>query len=394
MKNNKIVTRSGILLLTVGVLYLSAYAYSIVGGMTIKIAMIMLCIIGCMLIRPLIYLPNKVKFVGITIFSISFGAFFSFILYKDNNVWLDPVFLILTMIVAYMITKRIEFSRFVHYYCSCMALFTAVAIVIWLFGELGIEVPGYIYTSLNGQQFKTIWICTWHMDYNRLMGPFWEPGIYASFAIIGIIFEGIFSGKQMRKYVIVLLSIGILLSQSTAGYIIVLFAYYILLRSKKKLSLGIDLIVILLTIIGVFYGETIIYTLVDINEDVFAKLLGDQLTTNTRLMSPLACLNVFFKNPFTGLGMNYAVDVYNTYKPIYHMDALTSTNFFLLAAFGIGGITYTIGWILAFINKKTLSLITRLLLCIVFFLILNKEPHYSIMLTYIFLFYLLNQKSI
>lgn len=76
MKNNKIVTRSGILLLTVGVLYLSAYAYSIVGGMTIKIAMIMLCIIGCMLIRPLIYLPNKVKFVGITIFSISFGAFF------------------------------------------------------------------------------------------------------------------------------------------------------------------------------------------------------------------------------------------------------------------------------------------------------------------------------
>ena len=138
----------------------------------------------------------------------------------------------------------------------------------------------------------------------------------------------------------------------------------------------------------VFFSNQIIEMLVDWKYEVFWKLAEQTMTFNTRLFSPIACLRIFLQSPLTGLGMSYATAQYNLYKSVLGMDALTSTSAFMLAAFGIWGIAYTVFLCRGAWRQRQFSVITRILLCALLFMIVNKEPHTSILFTYIMMFYL------
>lgn len=99
-----------------------------------------------------------------------------------------------------------------------------------------------------------------------------------------------------------------------------------------------------------------------------------------------------------GNGLSLAIDRYNILKTAVDgnlaIDSLTTTNVFFLSAFGIWGIGYSIGWVVGIMKAGHFSIMTRLLLFILFMVILNKEPHYNLMITYVILFYLCKENFV
>lgn len=377
-------------LIVAGVLYCSGYSYSTVGSAWIKVVMIFLCALGCFIFKPGINIRKKIRVtpVNLTIFMLSIGAIFSYIFNFEKNVWLDPIMLIATLEVANILTDKISFSRFIDIYGITLSLIVIVAIGINIVLNLGLNIPSYIYTNLRGQTFNTIWICTWVVGDNRIMGPFWEPGLFSTFLIIGLFFEVIINNaKKSRLWVIFTLIVGIILSQSAAGYLLLVLILYLWFHKGRKIKIIWDIITITLICLVVYFQDYISFLLYEMNQDVFWKLIEDSITANTRQFSPVICFQIFMENPLVGNGLSLAIERYNVLKNTV-VDSLTSTNVFFLSAFGIWGISYTICWIEAFLKQKQYSITFRMLLLLLFGIILNKEPHYNLMLTYIVLFYL------
>lgn len=75
------------------------------------------------------------------------------------------------------------------------------------------------------------------------------------------------------------------------------------------------------------------------------------------------------------------------------MAAQTSTSTYFLAALGIIGLLYTVGW-LAILGDHNLSIGERIIILTCFLLILNKEPHSAILVTFMILFYFLSRVNI
>jgi hypothetical protein len=66
---------------------------------------------------------------------------------------------------------------------------------------------------------------------------------------------------------------------------------------------------------------------------------------------------------------------------------LTSTSAFLLAAFGIWGASYTLHWIAAVLKQRAMPVMIRSFILVMVLCIVNKEPHYSMLMTYCIMFY-------
>ncbi|MEG0835538.1 MAG: hypothetical protein RR063_09105 [Anaerovoracaceae bacterium] len=381
-------TSLGLALIVIGGIYLSGHSYSIIASTSVKIFMLMLCFVGCLLLNSKMGLPRHVTAPGILIFTISVGSLLSFAFYPDKNSLVDPLLLIGIMIVSHMITKRISFDRFARLFSNLMLLLTGVAIAVWIMVASGLDVPGYSYISPNGFTYKTIWICSWLESGNRFMGPFWESGLYASFAVFAALLEMCFTGRKPRVPHILVFSIGVFLSMSTAGYLLLALVFYIAFRKSRSISYLWDLLVIALTVLGFIYLDQIFIFLYSINPDVFWKMVEGGVTLDTRLLSPYACFEVFKENPATGLGMSFAIEKFNIFKSILNIDSLTSTSIFMLAAFGVWGVSYTAAIGFAAFKQKDFSVVTRVFLLILLLAIVNKEPHYNLMITYVIVFYL------
>ena len=187
-----------------------------------------------------------------------------------------------------------------------------------------------------------------------------------------------------------MLSIGVFLSFSTAGYILWVLAMYIVFckNTKRSTKIWVDVLTIAICIFLFFAADYIIDLLYMWKPAVFYKLRESSMSANTRLYSPIASFLVFCKNPFTGMGLTLATEQYNLYKYVFPIDALTNTNFQLLAEFGIWGISYTIFFLRGCFRRKEFSNIQKAMFVVLMFLILNKEPHESFVITSTIIFYL------
>lgn len=375
--------------IAVGMLYCSGHSYSIVASSLIKVAMILLCFIGCVIIEPTITKHKRLTSTGLMILSISLGALLSFAFHFRENVWLDPVMLIGIMLVAYYITEKVSFDTFINYYGATLGMLSLVAIVVNLMTSTGIQIPSLVYEGMRGISYNTLGICTWISNDYRLMGPFWEPGLYSTFAIVGVFLETCFvQGRKARIWVLASLTIGIFMSQSTAGYLLLFLTYYIAFHKSRKIQLIWDVIAVVLVLTGLFFQDYITILLYNSNEEVFWKLTQVSISGTTRLQSPLVCLRIFLIDPICGNGMSLAISKYTEMISSLKMDALTSTSTFMLAAFGVWGISYTLLWVSSFSKVKDFSLVIRILMIFLFLIIINKEPHYNLMITYVLLFYI------
>lgn len=384
--------RIAFLLITMGCIYSSGYCFSLVGGAPMRLLAIVITFLGIALLprvnsRPFLIRASVANFVCIiTVIAV----FLSYFVNATGNTLFDHMILVLRFVAAALIAERISMETFSKCYVDTMIVFACVAIAVWVFQISGISLPGYQFQGLNGVAYKTILLCTWPIDSTDVMGPFWEEGLFATFLVVTVLIEGCFRKEKARISTLIICSLAVYLTQSTAGYILLGLAFFIIIRKQGRKYSFVDVLILLMFIVMFVNYDNIISWLIEINPDVFWKLKGDNYTYNTRLMSPVACFQIFMKAPLFGNGLTKATELYNGYKFIFHMDALTSTSVFMLSAFGVLGIFYTVGWIVAIVKQKNLPMLIRIAMVSLFLMILNKEPHYNNMLMSLVMFVLLN----
>lgn len=132
---------------------------------------------------------------------------------------------------------------------------------------------------------------------SRNSGPFWEPGAFAVFLILAIIFRLIKMQKITDKKNL-LLALVLLTTTSTTGYIalFLVVVFFIVFNKKVKASKYAFVIIIL-------YGASLAYAQIEFlgkkaEEDI--QLASE--TTSSRFGSALVDLKDFSQNPIVGYG--------------------------------------------------------------------------------------------
>lgn len=139
----------------------------------------------------------------------------------------------------------------------------------------------------------------WGLGLIRNSGPFWEPGAFAGFLIIAIIFNVIKEGKFWNKKNIIF-TISILTTCSTAGYIALFILFLLYLTIKKGLI--IKLVVIPVISVAFYFG----YNSLSFLNSKVEKGLGtvDNDNTGNRFVSGLTDLKDIKNYWLVGRGFN------------------------------------------------------------------------------------------
>jgi hypothetical protein len=163
----------------------------------------------------------------------------------------------------------------------------------------------------------------------RNPGPFWEPGLFAVFLNLALIFNLINEKKIWTRKNIVL-TLALLSTFSTAGYIaffVLLFSFYIVNQSLgKKILLSLVLLPVLLTLY---------FSLEFLSSKVEQNINMANTTTSSRFGSALVDITDFAKSPFIGWGrgvMRYGGREFSFFSEDQHRNNSVTD---LLATYGI-----------------------------------------------------------
>lgn len=358
---------------------------------------------GLMACSFIIIIFRYSKFNGrfkISFFSVSFILFIlmiviSFIVnanfsYIDNNIRF-----VLIISLAYSLVKYIDFDVFVKNYIKTMKFLVIISLIPFcLINIFGINILQNlpIIENINGvHYYNGLLFYYYTYSYKRNIGVFWEPSIYSSLIIIAMVFEICFKDKKPSFINLFILLIGLITTRSAGGYFLLLFVMilYFFKNAKTLKSIFLQLITILVSLWSYFNIDRIINFLVSINPLVFGKFLNENSASILeRSSSPLANIELFLNSPIFGQGLGKIDALYSQFG-----ISQTSTSTYFMAAFGIWGILYTLVTVYGSYMQKKINIITRILIAIIILLIVNKEPHARIIITYIIMFYLIKPKS-
>lgn len=299
------------------------------------------------------------------------------------------------VLVAFFVTDKYDFDKIVPIYLSVMTWVTVIALIChYLLNNTGLLSLLPIMKNVNGIKFGVGIVFNYLVDApNRNCGMFWEPGLFSTFLSIALVFEILFKKEKPSVVRIILFSIGIISSTSTAGYVLLVFCLLLPFVKKKRsraaqffsgfisLSLILAVILIALNLDAIIQGSSLA------DNEFVTKLLTENLADQSRLKAVTHNISLFLENPLLGAGMETI-----TSQMKYVADTSTST--YMLSLFGVLGASYTIAWVYGIFRQKNLNILTKIVLTVIFMSIINKEPHIQIMFTWCLLFYLLKSSEL
>lgn len=361
-----------------------------------------LVVASSVFVIPIIYayLRNKLNtfLLSYLIFIIMMGSTFIATGGIGLNYYLN-LFLIITF--AFGVTVVYEFNDFVNLFLKVMVIVSIVSIIGHFLVQTNLFFDSLpLLVNKNGVYYKTIFIFSYITTLpERNIGIFWEPGIFATFIVYALMFEVIFKKENLSKFRVLLFSITILTTQSTAGYLLWFLCLIILIlnrtsyknkkenKDQKKISSYLKLLFFSGTILILFNLDSIIMNTSLINNQYIEKLLVEELIESTRFNAISHNLSVYSENPVFGSGI---VTVSNQLKNY----ADTSTTTYFISIFGVMGSMYTIYFIHGILKINSIDIYSKISIVFIILSIINKEPHGGIVFTWCILFYLLKETTI
>ncbi len=255
-------------------------------------------------------------------------------------------FEIVTFFTALLLSAQLDFHKFVEHYVKtilCISVFSLVVSAIYLFAYPMLSIFPII-ENKSGHKFYNLFFSlamttTPYVPY-RNYGIFREPGVYAIFLTIALIFE-LFGDKRIRIKRISIFISTILSTLSSAGYILLILVMGAFLLAKQN---GVRyfqfkfLITIFLLLSGLLLlFENSIYNL------VFDKFYSPNSSANSRVGSILVNLHIFFdniKHLFFGAGYGYVERNFSRISIICDIIAGDNTNT-ILKMLAVHGIWFT-----------------------------------------------------
>lgn len=332
------------------------------------------------------------SYVSISLILIGLGCIT--MLTTGSNIKCYYVFLLI--ILSAFFCASVKFDKFVEAYQKIMFFLAVCSIVAFVFYEIAYSVALRFpkFENESGVQFINLFfdMALVKLSYvpHRSFGIFREPGVYMIFLNLALIFELFFKKNNEKRGVkihVVTYIIAMLLTLSTAGYIIMVLTLILYLffgsnsRGNKKLK-----IVVFISIAACF-----LYFLFDdeMFNSVFGKLFSDNYSKSSRLESinvNLRMLGSNFEHFFTGLGFSFVEQNFSLYSEGGNMGDNTNTIFRVFATYGFFYVAMLTGLLFKFFTKVKN---TFLAVCLfgVFVLCLFNESLIVNILLYLLSFY-------
>ena len=382
-----------VILLAALIVTTSGYALSSVPGniyyflLVLPIVLFLLKKKESLLETPLnIYISSYLIFCILTIIS--------FAIYRDISSIPKNIKFLITITFAFYFTYHISFQTFLKYFVLSMKVIVIVSLIGYLLINvinIPINLPKVV--NVNGVEYYNAIIYfapSKGFAIDRNIGCFWEPGVFSTFIIIALIFEIALKKRTSVRNVIIFI-VGLLSTQSTSGYLMILFLFILKLSLKHKGFKGLInyTVLILLGALAYLNFNSFATFLYSINPKVFSKLFSESSNFTSRIESSLTNLEIFFKHPVLGAGIGNADTLFQSASGA----AQTSTSTYFLAIFGIFGILYTLFFVYGILSFKSLNIFSRITILIVILFQINKEPHFFFTSTYIIMFYFLKISS-
>lgn len=316
------------------------------------------------------------------------------------NVEFDSTFLYVNMfavlIMSFCISWLIEMSTFINIYIKCLKYITIISLFFYFIENfLNIRLNFPIISTANASYKNGIVFFQLIGLENRNTGIFWEPGLFASFLIVGMVFEISFKKLKASYSNLFIFFIGLLTTNSTAGYMLIPLVFALFISENFK-GYHRVLLWISITFVGItfylFYDQLILY-LVKSNPDLFLKLINNSSNSTTRTNGPLLNIDIFKQKPFFGVGFSKATEDFIKRAASWNADSQTSTSTFYLAAMGMPGLIYSLNWIKGTLSLKNKNLLSKITIFIIFLIIINKEPHTGLVVTNCLMFFLIKDKK-
>lgn len=302
------------------------------------------------------------------------------------------------ILFAFGIVTLYDFKSFSKIFLITMDAVSVIGIIgYYLVNETSVLNSLPLMTNVTGAEYHVGIVFNFMPIVSfRNCGMFWEPGIFASFLVLGLIFEMIFKDGKITTSRIILYTFAIFTANSAAGFLLLFFCI-VLLSVRNKSFIKHNIIQHFLATVFFLIGITLLFNINSIvnfiinsqlgNELVFFKLFFENIEENTRFLAIDHNMDLFIKHPFFGAGIiktNQAME--------FVADTSTSTH--LMSVYGIFGSLYTILFLYGIAQFKSHNIYVKTTILIIVIFILNKEPHFGIAFSWCFLFYLLKETTL
>lgn len=382
------------LVLIITIIICSGYYYTLtaVGKLITPLA---LCICLGILIMRLFYNGKFRVHEGKLLFSMYFiSVVLIYAVICDGTITLSVIKEILIILCALLITSIYSFSQFKRAFVKTMIILSVSSLFFYVLFMTPIADVFPSFTNYNNVEYVHNFLYSGiHYDYigisNRLNGVFWEPGLYATFLILAILFCEF---ENKKKYILTLLLFFVTLVLTRSGAALLILPIILIIKLTtlyKRRTILSDVLII--SGIAVFFVLAI--TVSGNVEQFLDQYLFNKLSfhsdssTSARANAFDIDLKVFWKHfPFgTGL-FNYTAE--NTAMAGDGVVSYTSTLTGTLAQYGIFAFPILGVWLKGiFTAGRKKGLFSIIGYAAIILIILSKEPHTYILATHVILMY-------
>lgn len=342
--------------------------------------------------------PDNIVFVALIC---TIGLFV--MIYPSTSELYSATTLFLTIFVSFIYTKILPFSDFINIYIKTLRILCIWALLFYILCFwLKISIPHISMINGNGVRYQNWWICVMMERngggiLNRIMSIFWEPGVFASFLLIGIVFECRMVDRKADISTIIIFCTCLVLTFSTAGYLLFAICICILLfKTNSKIFKAIlsVIFIVLASLLVVGYDE-ILSLLARWNYNVFYKLVEESSSFSTRFFAYEIEWDILKSSNYIGAGLSGGSRMFALLEDKYEyvINARTSTSMMYISSYGILGLVYTLAWIYGSFKLMPGTWIEKAMFVVLMLAIINKEPHNSCLASTTILFYSLNCNS-
>ena len=294
-----------------------------------------------------------------------------------------------TMICSYIILVRVDTKLLLKTYAGLIRLIILLSALLYILSsQFSLSFLPTITTS-NGAYYNLFLVTQKVSSTARVIGAFWEPGVFASHIVLSMLFDVYF--LKIKAIHVLIYLLGMFITGSTAGMLIMLLVFigYLLKKTRMSGKKYVEVLFFVLIVIGILSYESVFSLLSSISPKFFSKLMDtDSSTFFTRMNSPLVNLELFAEKPLFGWGFTDAATQYSL-RMDTKLVAQTSTSTQIMSAIGILGIVYTLLCLSPLFSKKRLShlsLMDKGIISASLLLLVNKEPHIFFAITWLTLF--------
>lgn len=272
--------------------------------------------------------------------------------------------------LAVLVASYIEYSRFMDIFIAALKVIAVISLIGFVFHSY-IERMDFLPIMTTGESSYRVLFFTnvkCYVPGNRNFGPFWEPGVYQLYLNWAVFWE-LRNQDKFKLFDIILFSLTILTTKSTAGVIILalIYLYYFLFVRIKRAENGAAsakrgkafLVVLLIAAIPVVLNSE------SLMRFLFSKIFdflqnrnvidSGNISAYTRFYSVFANIDIIKRYPLFGIGIrNMKQAVWDSYEITSNTNSILA----MPATYGIvSGLLYLWMFIKAAknIGKDTLS---------------------------------------